>query len=123
MKFTQETDIQGNLIQAYRPGAVVIGGRTLEHSLVVTRERLIEAWRPRTAQELAANDLHCLLDLDLEVALLGTGATQIFPAPATLRPIIEHGIGLEVMDTAAACRTYNILIAEGRRVAAALLMP
>jgi uncharacterized protein len=54
--------------------------------------------------------------------LLGTGARQRFPAPRLLRPLIEAGIGCEVMDLAAACRTYTILVAEGRRVAAALLI-
>ncbi|HID72922.1 MAG TPA: hypothetical protein EYH03_04150 [Chromatiales bacterium] len=123
MKFTQETDTQGNIIQAYWPGQIVVSGRTLENSLIVTRERLLETWRPRTAAELEADDLICILEFEPEVVLLGTGPKQAFPAPDTLRPILERGIGLEVMDTAAACRTYNILMSEGRRVVAALLMP
>ena len=57
-----------------------------------------------------------------EIIIVGTGATQVFPSPDVLAPLVTHGVGFEIMDTRAACRTYNILMAEGRNVVAALIM-
>jgi uncharacterized protein len=71
---------------------------------------------------LTAEHLAQLTAFPCDVLLLGTGRRQRFPAPALLRPLIESGRGYEIMDTAAACRTYNILVAEGRIVLAALII-
>lgn len=90
-------------------------------SLILMPQALIRDWPPQTFAELTAQDLAVLQGYPLEIILLGTGARQHFPDLAVTRSFLEQGIGVEVMDTAAACRTYNILMADGRGVAAALI--
>ena len=85
-------------------------------------EQLDEQWGPNSFAALTETHLADLLTLPCDVLLLGTGNRQRFPSPALLRPLIEAGRPIEVMDTPAACRTYNILVAEGRAVAAALII-
>ncbi len=84
-------------------------------------EKLLENWSTATIDTLSDADMQQLLALDVEVILLGTGKRLRFPPPTLMRPFAASGIGLEIMDLQAACRTYNILATEGRKVAAALL--
>lgn len=111
-----------NAITAYDERSIAVNGRALNRSFIVTPERLIEDWAPVSADSLTEADLAPLAELGCDVILLGTGARQKFPAPALLRSLIARQIGVEVMDSHAACRTYNILMAEGRAVAAALIV-
>jgi uncharacterized protein len=122
MKF--QLDVPGgvNLVRGYRPGEVRIGDRSYATSIIVTPTTLIERWRPSAGDDVRVEDLEPLLGLAPEVVLLGTGAQQRFPDPTVLRLLYEQRIGVEVMDTAAACRTFNVLVAEGRAVAAALIV-
>lgn len=101
---------------------MAVGGRVLRRSLLLLPDRVDANWGPETFAALEPGHLAPLVELACDVLLLGTGTRQRFPAPATLRPLIEAGRGIEVMDTPAACRTYNILVAEGRSVAAALII-
>ncbi len=78
-------------------------------------------WRADSNDQLGADAIRTLAALDAEIVLIGTGQQQRFPEPAALRPLVEAGIGFEIMSTPAACRTYNILVAEDRIVAAALI--
>ncbi len=89
--------------------------------LIVMAQRLIDTWQPASFDALAAEHFTALAELGVEIVLLGTGSSQRFPHPRLTRALIDKRIGLEVMDTGAACRTYNILVSEGRNVAAALL--
>jgi len=91
------------------------------HSLVVLHDRIVTDWQPAGFDQLDAGDFTRLAELGPEIVLLGTGARLRFPRPELTRALIEARIGLEVMDLQAACRTFNILAAEGRKVAAALL--
>ena len=100
----------------------MINGVAYGQSLVVLPKRMLAAWGPDSAADLRAGDFEAIARLAPEIVLLGTGRQQRFPSPDLYRCLIEKGTGLEIMDTAAACRTYNILASEGRRVAAALLM-
>lgn len=109
-------------ITAYDVASIHVNGQCLTRSFILTGERLVEDWPPASVAALSATDLLPLADLGCPIVLLGTGRRQHFPPPALLRPLYEHGIGVEVMDTQAACRTYNILLAEGRAVAAALIL-
>lgn len=109
-------------VTACGPDHVAVGGRVLCRSLLLLPDRVDTHWGPETFAALEPGHLAPLLELACDVLLLGTGTRQHFPAPATLRPLIEAGRGIEVMDTPAACRTYNILVAEGRSVAAALII-
>jgi uncharacterized protein len=113
-------DVQA--ITGYGPGWVAVNGEKITHSVIVssTGERI--AWNVSRHEDLGAAQFEQLAALKVEVALFGSGSRIRFPKPAWLRPLVEAGTGLETMDTAAACRTYNILAQEGRRVAVALLL-
>ena len=110
-----------NTITGYGAGYVMVNGARHEENLIVLADRILP-WSAARFETLGAENFLELAKLDLEVVLLGTGATLRFPRPQVTRPLVEARIGFEVMDAQAACRTYNILAAEGRRVAAALLL-
>jgi uncharacterized protein len=122
MRFAEDKTAGRYHIQAYALGQVTINEDVFTRSLVVTPGRILLDWQPQSFDELRAEHLILVADLAPEIILLGTGATLRFPGPAVAAPLIDSGIGLEVMDTAAACRTYNILVAEDRQVAAALII-
>ncbi len=109
-----------NTFTGYGEGYVMLNARRRETSVVVLPERVVE-WPARSFDALTLEDFSFLLELNAEIVLLGTGARQRFPHPRLTRSLAAAGVGLEVMDVQAACRTYNILVAEGRKVAAALL--
>lgn len=112
----------GHLIRGFAAGRILIGSETFSSPLILTAERIIADWSPPGVQQLSRADLQRVLDLDPDVILLGTGLRQLFP-PATLTTeILRQGVGLEIMNTAAACRTFNVLASEYRRVAAALFI-
>jgi len=121
MKFALANPADGYLIHAYDERRIQIGEQRFSHSLILLRDRIIRDWRPASFDQLRTEDLQIVRELDPDLVLLGTGSRQHFPPPALYQALIEAGIGLEAMTTPAACRTYNILAAEGRRVAAALL--
>lgn len=110
-----------NLFTAYGADFVAVNHQKHEKNLIVLPESLIENWTHATATTLNEADMQRLMELGTEIVLLGTGNLLRFPPGALMRPFAPAGIGLEVMDLQAACRTYNILAAEGRHVAAALL--
>ncbi len=109
-------------ITSYDTGHIAVNGRRLTRSFLLTPQRLIEDWPPASFDSMSEADLLAVANLDCPIVLLGTGARQRFPAPALMRQLIERRVGVEVMDSHAACRTYNILMAEGRDVAAALII-
>lgn len=110
-----------NIITGYGSDHVLINGMRHGSSLVVLPDEVIADWTG-TWSALAAQDFDQVLMRAPEIVLLGTGQRQRFPAPALYKALIAARIGMEIMDTPAACRTYNILAGEGRRVAAALLL-
>lgn len=110
-----------NLFTAYGDGFVSVNHEKHEKNLIVLPENLLPAWSTANITTLAETDMQLLAGLDVEIILLGTGMRLRFPAPPLMRPFAATRIGLEVMDIQAACRTYNILASEGRKVAAALL--
>ena len=120
MKLHASSPGAANTFTGYGEGYVMVNGERRDSSLVVLADR-IEAWRPDAFDRLSTQDFAFLKELNVEIILLGTGSRQRFPHPRLTRALAEAGIGLEVMDVQAACRTYNILVAEARRVAAALL--
>jgi uncharacterized protein len=109
-----------NTITGYGEGYVMVNGERRASSVVVLPDR-IEPWERKEFSQLTQADFQFLQGLGVEIVLLGTGARQRFPHPRLTAALAQAGIGLEVMDTQAACRTYNILVAEERKVAAALL--
>jgi len=111
-----------NFIHTYGPGQVTVNQSIYRRSVVVTPTHVVADWPPQSFAEFAAPHFALLRELNPEVVLLGTGARLRFPRPADTQSLAQANIGLEVMDTGAACRTYNILMQDGRRVVAALLM-
>ena len=105
----------------YGEGWVEVNGARHEGALAVAGDRLVPGWTAGGLESLRAEEVAALVGLGPELVLVGTGTTFRFPAPALLAPLHEARIGVESMDTRAACRTYNILLAEGRRVVAALV--
>lgn len=110
------------LLRGADGSVAVVNDRQLSSSFILTPDRLIDAWPVTDARALTANDLEPLLELEPEVVLLGTGATQIFPAASVMSACLSRGIGLEVMSNAAAARTFNVLASESRRVAAGFIL-
>lgn len=121
MKINLESNAGRNFIRSYAPGKVTINDRICTRSLIVMPQNLLE-WPPVRFADMLTTHFQMIADMKPEMVILGTGARIRFPAPALTRALVEAQIGLEVMDTGAACRTYNILMGDGRRVAAALLM-
>jgi uncharacterized protein len=109
-----------NTITGYGEGYVMVNGERRSSSVVVLPDR-IEHWAAQGFDALTSEDFSFLKSLNAEIVLLGTGPRQRFPHPRLTAALAQAGIGLEVMDVQAACRTYNILVAEERKVAAALL--
>ena len=110
-----------NAIARHGPGGVVVNGVEHTESVVVPWQGEVVPWRAESFDSLGADHFARIAALEPELVIFGSGARICFPAPALLRPLIEARIGVETMDTAAACRTYNVLFAEGRPVVAALL--
>ena len=122
MLLTQDTPQGKYQIHYYQAGKIKINDKVYTQSVIVTPTTLITPWPPCTADELTHEHLQILVAQRPTLVLIGTGQTGKFLAAALLAPLINQQIGIEVMDTAAACRTYNVLAAEGRNVAAALLI-
>lgn len=102
--------------------AALVNDRRLGSSFILAPDRLIEDWPVSDPRTLTAADLEPLLAQGPEVVLLGTGATQVFPAAAVMAACMSRGIGLEVMSNAAAARTFNVLAGEERRVVAGFIL-
>ena len=109
-----------NTFSGYGDGFVLINGQRHERNLIVMPEQLLP-WSAAGFDALTEADFQALLELKPEILLLGTGPKQRFPHPRLIRALTDKRIGVEAMDLQAACRTYNILMAEERRVAAALV--
>ena len=110
------------IIRGYDTGKVFVNDEALTRSFIVMPDRLVRDWPPQTVGELRAEHFQIVADLGPEIVLFGTGDKLCFPSTEITAPLTMRNIGVEIMDTAAACRSFSILIAEGRRVAAALLM-
>lgn len=121
MRFAQEK-IEGNSINAYASGRVTVNGETITASIILTAERIIRDRLPAVFDDMNAAHLEGLDQLEPEIILVGTGDTLRFPPAAWTAGYLASGIGVEIMDTAAACRTYNVLLSEDRHVVAALLI-
>lgn len=122
MKFHLERLEGRNRFTGHGPGYVEVNGERITASVVVGESLLHRQWGASTVELLTAESLAPLAGHDPELVLLGTGAVFRFPPQAVFAPLAAAGIGVEVMDTPAACRTYNILLAEGRRVLAAVIV-
>ena len=121
MKFQPDTNASGNVISRRETDALWVNGERHAGSLVVPWRGAVRPWSAQGFALLAAADFEQLLAWKPELVLFGSGARLRFAAPALYRCLIDARIGLETMDNAAACRTFNVLASEGRSVLAALL--
>ncbi len=121
MKFTRHP-ISNVTIRRVEPGAIKVGDELVRDNIALTTDEIIHDWQASVIEELTEDDIEPLLASEPELILLGTGPLSIFPPRELVFSLARRGIGLEAMDTAAACRTFNILISEGRRVAAVLIV-
>lgn len=122
MKVSLETGSASHRIRAYDEGSVTVNEDVYTSDLIVMPEAVITEWASSTVAELTPEHLAALEPYEPEIVLLGTGRKQRFPSARLMAELSRKGIGLETMNTAAACRTYNVLMSEDRRVAAALLL-
>jgi uncharacterized protein len=111
-----------NTLTAHGAGHVTVNGERHDANLIVTPERLITGWAAGGFETLGSDDFAIIATLGVRIVLLGTGPRQRFPDPKLLHALTAQGIGIEIMELSAACRTYNVLALEGRTVAAALLL-
>jgi uncharacterized protein len=121
MEFSLDNGSGQYRIKSYHQGIFTVNEITYSSSIIVMPNQLISPWRPSTIETLQIEDFQLLLDIEPQIVLLGTGKSLIFPNRALFSNLYEKKIGVEIMDTPAACRTYMLLMAEGRKVAAALL--
>jgi uncharacterized protein len=121
MRFTQDVSTGINVIRGYANGELRVNENAYRGALILSAATLIDLPNVQNLEDLLKTDVARILALEPEVVLLGTGARQIFPVPAFGAQFMRSGIGFEVMDTSAACRTFNVLVGEQRRVAALLL--
>lgn len=122
MKLTDERTEGSNAIRSYAPGEIRVGETVLKRSFLVSATAIVADWRPRSVEELNLTDVDAILALDPEIVVLGVGEKQKFPRAEWMAALLSRGIGCEVMVTGAACRTYNVLLSEDRRVVAAMLL-
>lgn len=122
MKFSLADPGDGYTIHAYSNTELVVGELRFDSSIIILPDRIIADWAARALEQLQTSDFEILLELKPDLVLLGTGERQQFPPADRYSCLTNAGIGLEIMTTPAACRTYNILMSEGRRVAAALIL-
>ena len=122
MKLTDDSIGGIQLVRAYNPGELRVNETIVRSSCLLRADKLVTDWRPQSLAELTEEDLDAVFALEPEIVVLGSGTRQKFPAQALLARILSRGIGCEVMDTGAACRTYNVLVSEDRRAVAALFL-
>ena len=122
MKFQPDQLAGTNVITRHDGQALWVGNTRFGHSLLVPWQGLVLAWAPRRPEDLSAADFEAVLALAPELVIFGSGPRQKFVPAGLMRALIDRRIGVETMDTAAACRTYNVLVAEGRSAVAALLL-
>jgi uncharacterized protein len=112
-----------NFIRAYEPGRVRIADRWIAGNVIVGADRIIEAWTATPPHELTIADLEPALALEPTIIVLGTGTERLLPNVELMADVAARSVGLEIMSTPAACRTFDVLLQEQRRVVAALFNP
>ncbi len=122
MKFAQDSQLDGYLITAYDDDGISVNGKPFEQSLILANTQMDENWDVAAIEQLSSEHIEQVLSFKPELIIIGTGGRLIFPAVEIYSAIIQRGIGVDFMDTRAACRTYNILMSEGRGVVAGLIL-
>ncbi|RLA15210.1 MAG: hypothetical protein DRQ59_01650 [Gammaproteobacteria bacterium] len=122
MPLTEDNITSRYSISAYSPDGIVVNNQNYRQSLVLSAQTINSPWPVRSISELDESSLQIVLDMNPDVVLLGTGERQEFPEARIFALLGQQGIGLEVMNNGALCRTFNILVAEDRAVVAAIML-
>lgn len=123
MQLTLENPDFRYTLRGVSAAGVLVNDQQLQRSFILSPMELLQEWRPRAIADLVPEDLEPLLALNPSVVLLGSGPALVFPPPAVMAACLTRGVGVEVMDNAAAARTFNVLATEGRKVVAGFLLP
>ena len=123
MQLAQENPDFIYVLRGISEAGVLVNQETIARSFLLAPNAIVPDWRPTSAADLAASDMDAVLALQPTLVLLGTGPKQRFPSAAVMAALLTRGIGIEVMDSGAAARTFNVLATEGRKVVAAFLLP
>lgn len=121
VKFTRELS-RTLTIQSVTQAAITISGESHAHSIALTPQEIVSKWDAKPIDDLTERDFEVLMQRSPELVLLGTGLSNVFPPRELMFAFARQGVGLEVMDTAAAARTFNVLAGEGRQIAAVLYL-
>ena len=122
MELTLHKPGDHHFIRTFDTESITVVDTVYRASLVLSADRVVSDWPVRSVAELGEAHLEVVLEMEPEVVLLGTGRTQAFPDPRLLSAFFERGVGFEAMTTEAACRTFNVLLSEGRKAVAALII-
>jgi len=122
MKLTFDDNLASFVVTEYTTDYIRVNKDAHNNSIIVSHSGIVPEWPPQTLEQLAAEHIEQILKLGPEIILLGTGSKMQFPKPDILQVAYSKNIGIEVMDTAAACRTYNMLASDGRKVVAGLIL-
>lgn len=122
MKFSEDYNPGSNVIQAYDENGINVNGQRISQSVVIGRNHLLADWPVDSVEALSTELLQELVELAPEVILIGTGERIQFPHPQVYAHVVQQGVGIEFMDSGAACRTYNILLSEDREVIAGIIL-
>ena len=109
-------------VRSWEPGRLCVGDQTHCTHLIISPGEIVSSWSPRNPGSITLEDLQPALSFDPEVLILGTGIRQQFPSQQVSYTVMQKGVGFEVMDTGAACRTFNVLLSEYRHVVGAFLI-
>lgn len=116
MKFEEDQNEALYRITGYESEGININGRLFSHSLILAPNALVEDWKPEIYSQLTEDDLDPIYALKPEVIIIATGKSQVFPSREILKRLAKEQIGYEIMSTEAACRTFNIIMSEGRNI-------
>lgn len=122
MEFSEDSGNATYRIQAYRQGCIKVSGHEYHHPLLIMPEKLISPWEVGSVDELTVQHFEILLSYRPQVVLIGTGPEVHFLKAEVTSPLIRKGIGVETMTSSAACKTYTLLMSEGRNVAALIFV-
>lgn len=122
MKFNEDTGDAYYRITGYGESWIKVNQETLTSSFLLGPQTLNVNWRPNGMEDLTPDDLTPLFAIGAEVIIIGTGSKQVLPSATIWKTLVQHGVGFEIMTTDAACRTYNVLLSETRRAAAAFFL-
>jgi len=122
MKFSEDYAVGTNVIRSFTETTIDVNNQTYKSSLIVGNHLLIDDWKISHIDEMNLQTWEDLLKHKAELIIIGTGKSLIFPHPSSYAPAIKAGIGIEFMDSVAACRTYNVLVSEDRSVLAAIIL-